>query len=133
MVITDDPEPKLVEIYDTVLRAQAAAIAQIQPGIEARTVDQAARSVIKQAGFEEFFQHGTGHCFGLEIHEPPYLSPSSDVILTPGMVLTVEPGIYLPGIAGVRIEDDILVTDSGYEVLSNLPKALEQCTARLGG
>ena len=133
MVITGDPEPKLVEIYDIVLRAQAAAIAQIQPGIEARTVDQAARSVIKQAGFEEFFQHGTGHCFGLEIHEPPYLSPSSDVILTPGMVLTVEPGIYLPGIAGVRIEDDILVTDSGYEVLSNLPKALEQCIARLGG
>ena len=133
MVITGDPEPKLVEIYDIVLRAQTAAIAQIQPGVQARTVDEAARSVIKEAGFEEFFQHGTGHCFGLEIHEQPYLSPSSDVILAAGMVLTVEPGIYLPEIAGVRIEDDILVTDSGCEVLSNLPKALEQCTARLGG
>ena len=132
MVITDDPEPKLVEIYDIVLRAQLAAIDQIQPGIEARTVDAAARSVIKEAGFEEFFQHGTGHSFGLKIHEQPYLSPSSDITLTAGMVLTVEPGIYLPGIAGVRIEDDILVTDSGYEVLSNLPKALEQCIARLG-
>ena len=133
VVITGDPNPKFVEIYDTVLRAQAAAIAQIQPGIEARTVDAAARSVIEEAGFAEFFQHGTGHGFGLEIHEKPFLSPSSDAILAAGMVLTVEPGIYLPGIAGVRIEDDVLVTDSGYEVLSNLPKDLEQCVARLGG
>ncbi|MDB2686287.1 Xaa-Pro peptidase family protein [Mariniblastus sp.] len=133
MVITSDPEPKFVEIYDTVLRAQATAIAQIQPGIEARTVDAATRSVIEEAGFGEFFQHGSGHSFGLEIHEKPFLSPSSDAILTAGMVLTVEPGIYLPGIAGVRIEDDVLVTDSGCEVLSNLPKDLEQCVARLGG
>jgi len=133
MVITGQPEPKFVEIYETVLRAQTAAIAQIQPGIEARTVDAAARSVIEEAGFGEFFQHGSGHSFGLEIHEKPFMSPSSDVILTAGMVLTVEPGIYLPGIAGVRIEDDVLVTDSGYEVLSNLPKDLEQCVVRLGG
>lgn len=133
MVITGEPEPKLVEIYDTVLRAQAAAIALIQPGIEARTIDAAARSVIQEAGFGDFFQHGTGHCFGLEIHEQPYLSPSSDAVLAAGMVLTVEPGIYLPGIAGVRLEDDVLVTESGYEVLSNLPKALEQCVDRLGG
>lgn len=133
MVITGAPEPKFVEIYDTVLRAQTAAIAQIQPGIEARTVDAAARSVIEEAGFGDFFQHGSGHSFGLEIHEKPFMSPSSDVILAAGMVLTVEPGIYLPGIAGVRIEDDVLVTDSGYEVLSNLPKDLEQCVVRLGG
>ena len=133
LVITGDPEPKFVEIYDIVLRAQAAAIAQIQPGIEARTIDAAARCVIEEAGFGDFFQHGSGHSFGLEIHEQPFLSPSSDVILTAGMVLTVEPGIYLPGIAGVRIEDDVLVTDSGCEVLSNLPKDLEQCIVRLGG
>ena len=133
LVITGEPEPKFVEIYDIVLRAQVAAIAQIQPGIEARTVDAAARCVIEEAGFGEFFQHGSGHSFGLEIHEQPFLSPSSGVILTAGMVLTVEPGIYLPGIAGVRIEDDVLVTDSGCEVLSNLPKDLEQCIVRLGG
>ena len=133
MVITGDPEPKFVEIYEIVLRAQMAAIEQIRPGVEARAVDQVARSVIEAAGFGEFFQHGTGHCFGLEIHENPYISPSSDTILAPGMVLTIEPGIYLPKIAGVRIEDDVLVTDSGYEVLSNLPKALEQCLVRLGG
>ena len=132
MVITGDLEPKFVEIYDTVLRAQAAAIAQIQPGIEARTVDAAARSVIEAAGYGEFFQHGSGHSFGLEIHEKPFLSPSSELILAAGMVLTVEPGIYLPGIAGVRIEDDVLVTKSGCEVLSNLPKDLEQCVVRLG-
>ncbi len=132
MVITGEPEPKLIEIYDVVLAAQTAAIAQIRPGARAGTIDAAARSVIAEAGFEEFFQHGTGHCFGLEIHEQPYLSPSSDIILAAGMVLTVEPGIYLPEIAGVRIEDDVLVTDSGYEVLSNLPKALEQCVVRLG-
>ena len=132
MVITSDPEPKLVEIYDTVLQAQVAAIDQIGPGVKASTIDKAARSVIEAAGYGDFFQHGTGHCFGLEIHEKPYLSPSSDAILVPGMILTVEPGIYLPGIAGVRLEDDILVTESGYEVLSNLPKAREQCLVRLG-
>lgn len=132
MVITGDPEPKFVEIYDTVLRAQAAAIALIQPGIEARAVDAAARSVIAEAGFADYFQHGSGHSFGLEIHEKPFMSPSSEEILATGMVLTVEPGIYLPGIAGVRIEDDVLVTESGCEVLSNLPKDLEQCMARLG-
>ena len=132
LVITGEPEPKLVELYNTVLRAQAAAIAQIQPGIQARTVDAAARSVIEEAGFGEFFQHGSGHSFGLEIHEKPFLSPSSELILAAGMVLTVEPGIYLPGIAGVRIEDDVLVTESGCEVLSNLPKDLEQCVVRLG-
>lgn len=132
MVITSEPSEKLVEIYAIVLEAQLAAIAAVGPGVKTNVVDRAARSVIEGAGYGEYFGHGGGHSFGLQIHESPFLSPSTDIQLQPGMVMTIEPGIYLPGIAGVRLEDDLLVTENGCEILSNLPKDIEQCVVRLG-
>jgi Xaa-Pro aminopeptidase len=132
MVITREPSEKLVEIYAIVLEAQLAAIDAVGPGAKTNEVDGAARRVIEDAGFGEFFGHGCGHSFGLQIHESPFLSPSTAIELQAGMVLTIEPGIYLPGIAGVRLEDDLLVTENGCELLSNLPKDREQCLVRLG-
>ncbi|MEL7496668.1 MAG: Xaa-Pro peptidase family protein [Planctomycetota bacterium] len=133
MIISGKTNAKFRKIYQTVLQAQLAAISAIGPGVALKEVDHAARKVITDAGFGKQFGHGTGHSFGLEIHELPYLSPIHEGTLKTGMVVTVEPGIYLPGIAGVRLEDDVLVTKNGYEVLSNLPKELEQCTVHLGG
>lgn len=132
MVITRQPSDKLIEIYAIVLEAQLAAIDSVRPGAKTHEVDRAARSVIEDAGFGDYFGHGCGHSFGLQIHESPFLSPSTDIELQAGMVLTIEPGIYLPGIAGVRLEDDLLVTENGCEILSNLPKDREQCLVRLG-
>ncbi len=125
--VTGKISPKLRNIYQIVLAAQTAAIAQIRSGVSLKTVDAAARAVIETAGFAKKFGHGTGHGFGLEIHETPFLSPIQDGSLVPGMVITIEPGIYLPDWGGVRIEDDILVTTDGCEVLSDLPRELEQC------
>jgi Xaa-Pro aminopeptidase len=88
--------------------------------------------VIEAAGFGPHFGHGLGHSFGLEIHEKPYISPIHKGKLEAGMVVTVEPGIYLPDFGGVRIEDDVLVTPDSHEVLSNLPKQIDQCTVDLG-
>jgi Xaa-Pro aminopeptidase len=105
-----------------VLKAQLAGIAAIKPGAVMRDIDAAARSVIEEAGFGPRFSHGLGHGIGLEIHEAPRLASNQERKLKAGMVVTVEPGIYLPGWGGVRIEDDILVTRSGHEVLSTVPK-----------
>jgi Xaa-Pro aminopeptidase len=88
--------------------------------------DALAREVIKEAGYGEYFTHSTGHGIGLEVHEPPWVSPSKgEQELLPGMIFSVEPGIYLPGWGGVRIEDLVLMTDSGVEVLARSPKQLE--------
>ena len=133
MIIIGKINAKFRKIYNTVLKAQLAAIEAIRPGVDLKSVDRAARSVIEKAGYGAQFGHGTGHSFGLEIHELPYLSPIHEGKLEAGMVVTVEPGIYLPGFAGVRIEDDVLVTKNGHEVLSNLPKELELCRVHLGG
>jgi Xaa-Pro aminopeptidase len=122
---------KFRKIYETVLKAQLAAIKKIRPGATLKSVDTAARKVISDAGFEKYFGHGTGHSFGLEIHEHPYISPVAKGKLEAGMIVTVEPGIYIPEVAGVRIEDDVLVTPDGYEVLSSLPKQLEECLVEL--
>jgi Xaa-Pro aminopeptidase len=116
--------PKLEEVYGVVLRAQERAIQRIRPGAKAHDVDAEARAVIAQAGFGEFFGHGLGHGFGLQIHEPPFFRPGADVVLEAGMVVTMEPGIYLPGWGGVRIEDDVLVTPDGVEVLTYAPRDL---------
>ncbi len=112
-------------IYQTVLEAQERAIRSIRPGVEARKVDAAARKVIAKAGFGDCFGHGLGHGIGLQVHEGPTLGATSGTVLKRRMVFTVEPGIYLPGVGGVRIEDDVLVTSQGVKVLSHSPKALD--------
>jgi Xaa-Pro aminopeptidase len=118
--------PRLEEIHALVWRAQQAAIRAVRPGVAAREVDAAARSVIAEAGYAEQFSHGLGHGIGLEVHEGPAIRPTSDAILEPGMVFTIEPGVYLPGWGGVRIEDDVLVTPDGCEVLTRVPTALQE-------
>lgn len=126
---TDKMPPKLEKVYRVVLQAQLAGVAAIRPGVNGSAVDAAARTVIEQAGFGKHFGHGLGHGIGLDIHEGPRLGPSSETELKPGMVVTVEPGIYLPGFGGVRIEDDVLVTREGCEVLTTVPKEFEQARA----
>lgn len=126
---------KVAEIYPIVLEAQQAAIDACKPGIPCAEIDAVARGIIKAAGYGEQFGHGLGHGLGLDIHEAPFFNElSTDVRLEPGMVMTVEPGIYLPGVGGVRIEDDILITESGCRVLTGYPKdpgaaVIEQVTA----
>ena len=117
--------PKLERIYRVVLTAQERAIKAIRPGRTCDEVDSVAREVIAKAGFGAKFGHGLGHGIGLEIHEAPRLTKGQTMKLKPGMVMTVEPGIYLPGFGGVRIEDDVLVTRTGCEVLTNVPKQWE--------
>ena len=108
--------------YSAVLEAQERAIAEVAPGVVASKVDDVARSTLEKHGFPEAFGHGTGHGLGLEIHEAPRIGrrgqPGCDVVLEAGMVFTVEPGLYVPGVGGVRIEDDVLVTEEGSEVLT---------------
>lgn len=116
------PTDKHTEIYEIVLEAQLHALSGIRPGMTGREADELARSVIAKAGYGEQFGHGTGHGLGMEIHEAPRLSKLSETILTPGMAVTVEPGIYIPGFGGVRIEDDIVITDSGIKILTASPK-----------
>ncbi len=112
------------EIYGIVLNAQEAALAALKPGITGKAADAAARDVIKAAGYGECFGHGTGHGVGLRIHESPTLNPKAEEKLMPGNIVTVEPGIYLPGKFGVRIEDMALITDDGYINLTHSPKKL---------
>ncbi|MCA9038711.1 MAG: aminopeptidase P family protein [Planctomycetaceae bacterium] len=116
---------KLTKVYNVTLEAQQKAIAAVRPGISCREVDRIARSIIENAGYGKKFGHGLGHGIGRDIHEGPRVSPGSETILEPGMVITIEPGIYLPEWGGVRIEDDVLVTKEGYEVLTSVPKELE--------
>lgn len=112
-------------VYEVVLKAQQKAIAAIKPGAKCQAVDRIARTIIADAGYGKYFGHGLGHGFGLEIHESVRMSPLTDQVFEPGMVVTVEPGIYLPGKFGVRIEDDILVTNDGHEVLSSVPREFD--------
>jgi len=125
VVVTGKVTSEFETIYRTVLLAQERAIAAIRPGVRAHDVDAEARSVIEQAGFGRFFDHGVGHGLGMEIHESPRLRKQSETILQPGMIVTVEPGIYLPDWGGVRIEDDVLVTSDGCEVLTHLARTLD--------
>lgn len=115
---------ELRRIHQVVLEANEAGRAAARPGVPCGQVDRAARAVIEAAGYGPQFLHRTGHGLGLEIHEPPYLRADNPAPLEPGMVFTVEPGIYLPGVGGVRIEDDLLLTDQGAETLSGLPRDL---------
>ncbi|REJ70105.1 MAG: aminopeptidase P family protein [Planctomycetota bacterium] len=126
VLVTGKISPKLEAIYRVVLRAQERAIAAIRPGVTGRKVDAVARKIIDDAGFGKYFGHGLGHGLGLDIHEGPRLAKNNDRPLKAGMVVTVEPGIYLPGFGGVRIEDDVLVTRGGHEVLTGVAKQWEE-------
>lgn len=126
VLVTSKLSSKLEQVYGVVLKSQLAAIAAMGPGVSTKTVDRAARSVIENAGFGKYFSHGLGHGIGLDIHEAPRLSPQVEATLQPGMVVTVEPGIYLPGVGGVRIEDDVLITRDGAEVLTSTPKSWDE-------
>ncbi len=127
VLVTGRISTKLERVYGVVLKAQLAAIAAIRPGAVIKDIDAAARGVIEEAGFGNRFTHGLGHGIGLEIHEAPRLAANQERKLKAGMVITAEPGIYLPGWGGVRIEDDVLVTRSGHEVLSSVPKEFGDC------
>jgi Xaa-Pro aminopeptidase len=125
VLVTGKISPKLERIYRVVLSAQEQAIAAIRAGRTCHEIDQVARKAIAKAGFGRNFGHGLGHGIGLEIHEAPRLAANQHRQLEPGLVVTVEPGIYLPGWGGVRIEDDVLVTKSGCEVLTTVGKQWE--------
>ena len=112
------------EVYETVLAAQKAGIAASRAGVLGKEVDAAARKVITDAGYGSYFGHGYGHSLGMEVHEPPNCNPSGEVPMEAGMVCSAEPGIYLPGKFGVRIEDVVIFTDDGVENITNSPKKL---------
>jgi Xaa-Pro aminopeptidase len=122
---TGDVDPRDGEVYALVLRAQEAALEAVRPGPTGREVDAVARAIIDAAGHAEHFGHGLGHGVGLAVHEGPRLSKQGETALEAGMVVTVEPGVYVPGAVGVRIEDLVIVTDEGAEVVSSLPKELQ--------
>lgn len=132
MVFVGSIPAKIAEVYGVVLAAQKKAIAAVRPGARMCDVDAIARDWIADAGYGEAFNHGLGHGLGLDVHEPPSLSWRSKKKLEAGMVVTVEPGIYLPGIGGVRIEDDVLVTPTGRRVLSRLSTKLEDAVVTPG-
>ena len=122
----------IATVYPIVLEAQQAAIDAIAPGKSCAAIDQVARHVITEAGYGEYFGHGLGHGLGKEVHEGPYFNDlEENTLLEPGNVMTVEPGIYIPGVGGVRIEDNIVVTESGCRVLSSFPKALSDATLQV--
>ena len=110
--------------YEAVLEAQLVGIGAVRPGVTAGEVDEATRSVLRKAKLDRYFTHSTGHGVGLEIHEPPRLGKNQTERLAPGMVITVEPGIYIPGKGGIRIEDMVVVTANGCEVLTPVTKEL---------
>ena len=112
------------EIYDIVLKAHLEGLKAVKAGVNAFDVDKVCRDIITEAGFGEYFGHGTGHGVGLEIHEEPRVSPKGNTILKSGMIITIEPGIYLPDKFGVRIEDTVLITEEGFETFAHIPKDL---------
>ena len=125
VVLTGKVTPKFEAVYRTVFAAQEQGIKALRPGARAGDVDAAARSVIEAAGYGRSFNHGLGHGFGLEIHESPFFRRDNPVTLKAGMIVTIEPGIYLPEWGGVRIEDDVLITPDGPVVLTQVPRSLE--------
>lgn len=123
-VAVGEPGPEQRRIYELVQQANAAGRAVVQPGVTGEQVDLAARQVIDAGGYGPQFVHRTGHGLGLDVHEPPFMVAGAHMPLQPGMTFTVEPGIYVPGRCGVRIEDDVLVTETGVESLTSFPRDL---------
>jgi Xaa-Pro aminopeptidase len=121
-VMVGDPSDTQARMYEVVREAQAAGVAAVKGGAEASAVDDACRSVIREAGWDEAFLHATGHGVGLDIHEPPRVARTADAMLADGQVVTVEPGVYLAGHGGVRIEDTVVVTSEGCRTLTLAPK-----------
>ncbi len=115
---------EMKKVYDTVLKAQNAAIAETKPGVTGRFIDAIARNIITDAGYGPYFGHGYGHCLGMECHESPNCSPAGEVVMEKNMISSAEPGIYLPGKFGVRIEDVVIFTDEGCENITKSPKEL---------
>ena len=124
MSVLGEPPEGYLEIHAIVERAVQAAMAAAKPGVMAKDVDAAARGVIDEAGYGEFFVHRLGHGLGIDIHEPPYITATSEVILDEGMVFSIEPGIYLQGRFGVRLEEIVILRKDGPEILSELPRTL---------
>lgn len=123
-IVIGEPSDKMKEIYNVVLEAEMKALKGFKPGVTGKSVDKIARDYIAEKGYGKYFGHGLGHGVGREIHENPRVSPMGDTILEKGMVVTDEPGIYIPDFGGVRIEDLILITECGCEVISKSPKEL---------
>ncbi|TWT08921.1 Xaa-Pro peptidase family protein [Planomicrobium sp. CPCC 101079] len=120
-----EPNEEQKAVYDVVLQAELAAVNAVKPGITAAELDRTARQVIEDAGYGEFFTHRLGHGLGISVHEFPSLHGSNSMMMEAGMVFTIEPGVYVPGKVGVRIEDDVAVTADGVEVLTKFPKELQ--------
>ncbi|SES71139.1 Xaa-Pro aminopeptidase [Natronincola peptidivorans] len=123
-MVVGEASTKQKEIYSIVLQAQKTALDAVKPGITGKDLDSIARSIIEEAGYGDNFGHGLGHGVGLEVHELPHVNIIGDIPMEPGMVITIEPGIYIPGFGGVRIEDLVVVTENGYKVLSKTSKEL---------
>lgn len=119
------PSSELRKIYEIVLSAQLEGINRVEEGVSSKDIDDAARNVIERSGYGKYFIHSTGHGLGLEVHEEPRISSEKEILLRKGMVITVEPGIYIPGLGGIRIEDDVLVTSRGHDVITRNPKMLD--------
>lgn len=124
-VVCGNPSPEQKKIYQIVKDAHDRAIEKVRPGIPIHEIDAAARDYIRDSGYDEFFGHGTGHGIGLAVHEDPVVNFENKDLIQEGMVFTIEPGIYLPALGGVRIEDMIRVTSNGAEVLTYLPRELK--------
>lgn len=123
-VVIGAADIKQKEVYDVVLASQKKAVAAVKPGLRCCDLDAVAREYIAACGYGENFLHSLGHGVGLDIHEMPTISKNCDIVLEPGMVITIEPGVYLPGWGGVRIEDTVIVTEDGCEVITKIPKYL---------
>jgi Xaa-Pro aminopeptidase len=129
MLFLGRPDAKVKRAYRAVLEAQLAAVDAVRAGVAAGSVDHAARAVLKTHGLDRAFVHATGHGLGLEIHEPPRLGAREKTRLRAGMTITIEPGVYVEGWGGIRIEDTVLVTENGCEILTQTSKALRAIQA----
>jgi Xaa-Pro aminopeptidase len=123
-VVLGNATPRQKKIYDLVLKAQTKAINSARSGMKGFELDKVSRDIIKKAGYKEYFGHGLGHGIGLLVHDPPGINTKSQEVLRPGMVITIEPGVYIPGWGGVRIEDDVLITRNGCKILTHIDREL---------